>query len=112
MMMVPTMLVAVPSPPTVMVPVTAVMSIAMPVSMAMAAPDLDDGGIGGAERSRCRARHSRRRQVWSQCESAGGKPDQQEPFHFSVPSLKSLNRDREESFGNSSGSTGASLIDV
>ena len=88
MMMVPTIVVAVPSPPTVMVPVTAVMSVAMPVSMAMAAPDLDDGGIGGAERSRCRARHSRRRQVWSQCESAGGEPDQQEPFHFSVPSFE------------------------
>jgi hypothetical protein len=50
--------------------------------------DLDDGGIGGAERSRCRDWHRRRRQVWSQCESAGGKPDQQEPFHFSVPSFE------------------------
>jgi hypothetical protein len=69
-----------------MVSATAVMAPAMPV--AMAALDLDDGGIGGAERSRCRARHCRRGQVRSQCESAGGKSDQQEPFHFSVPSFE------------------------
>jgi hypothetical protein len=80
--------------------------------MAMATPDLDDGGIGRAERSRWRDRHGRRRQVWSQAESAGGKPDQQEPFHFSVSSLKSPNRDREESLGNSCGSIGACWIDV
>jgi hypothetical protein len=112
MMMVPTIVVAASSAPTVMVAATAVMAPAMPVSVAMATSDLDDGGIGGAEPSRCRDRHCRRRQVGSQGERAGGKPDQQEPFHFYVPSFEVANRDREESFGNPCGSVGASSIDM
>jgi len=87
-MMPPTlvMVVAAASAPTVMMAMTAVPHMA--VTVTVAAPDLDDGSISGAESGwRCDG-HCRRKQGWGQRKSAGGKSDQQEPFHFSVSSIE------------------------
>src|SRR5216684_3236143 len=88
--------------PTVMVPSTAPAHMA--VTMTVATFDLNDRHIRAAQLSwRCGG-HCRRRQSWSERNSAGSKSDQQKPLHFSVSSLDSRYRDREASFGSAEGS--------
>ena len=88
-MMRPTVVMATTSTPSVMMPASAVMAPAMTSAMSMAALDLDDGiiRIRHAERIRRGDGHRRRRQGWRERQSAGGKSDEQEPFHESVSSL-------------------------
>src|ERR1700730_8624937 len=99
-MMAPTIVVAAASPPTVMMATTAVSHMAVTIT----SPDLDDSSLGTAKSARCRGGYCRRRQVWNYCKSAGGKSDQQKPFHFVFPLLNSRCRDKEESFGSSQSS--------
>ena len=98
MAMPPTMVVVALFKPAVMM-ATAAVVLPTAVSMPLAALDLDDSGVRGAESTRCCNGHSRRRQGWDQRKSTGGKPDQQKPFHCSVPPLNARYRDREKSYG-------------
>jgi hypothetical protein len=64
------------------------MTAAPHMAVTMTSLDSDDSSIGAAKSARCRSGHCRRRQGWNHCKSAGGKSDQQKPFHFSVSSIE------------------------
>jgi hypothetical protein len=82
--MAPTIVVAAASAPTVMMATTAVSHMAVTITSL----DLDDSSIGTAKSARCRGGYCRRRQGWNYCKCAGGKSDQQKPFHFNVSSIE------------------------
>jgi len=59
----------------------------MAVTMTVATFDLNDHPVGAAQRIRGCGGHCRRRQSGSECKSAGGKSDNQKPFHIGVSSI-------------------------
>ena len=86
----PTMVVT--TTPSVMMAAAAAMTPSMTAATSMAAPDLDDGVIGDTKGVRRCDGHCRRREGWSQSKGAGGKSDQQKPFHVSLLPQIALSR--------------------
>jgi hypothetical protein len=98
MAMMQTIMVATTAAPPVMMPAAAAMAPSVTAAMSVPSLDLDYGAIRHAKRVRSCNGHRRRRKGWSYGKGAGGKSDQQKPFHVSVSPLNSRYRDKGGKF--------------